>query len=206
VLIYNKQYGYAYENYRNKTIKYGKRYWNKIKRYEYTPISNAMHQFRIDLTKKYMNPADVLIDIGIGCGEFIKRHPYIKVYGYDINPYAVKWLKENNIYKDIYEEIRDFTHANFFTMWDTLEHIPEPAKILFNLPITSYLFVSIPIFDKLEDIEKSKHYRKKEHYWYFTEQGFEAYIKSFQYKIVHVDDYETKAGRENIKTFVCIKL
>lgn len=210
MLIYDNKNNFAYENYRNKAINYGLYYWWKIKRREYTPIANALNSFRVGITKKYINSSETIIDVGIGSGEFIKRHPYSLVYGYDINKYAIKWLKRNNIYLDIYEELRKYkateiTNLKGITMWDTLEHLPEPGKILCNMPPASYLFVSIPIYKDLKSIKHSKHYRPNEHYWYFTEEGFDNYITNYKFKIVHLDTYESTVGRNNIMSFVCVK-
>ena len=49
---------------------------------------------------------------------------------------------------------------------------------------------------------KSKHFRPKEHYWYFTRQGFIDYMKQFKFKLFEIRNDEIAIGREDIVTFV----
>ena len=54
-------------------------------------------------------------------------------------------------------------------------------------------------------IKNSKHYRPNEHYYYFTSYGLINYMKDSDFDLIKLDDFETKAGREEILTFVFVK-
>src|SRR5581483_10144636 len=78
---------------------YGKAYFDKYVDYTGTPIAILLNQHRVTLTEKYCKNA--IIDIGIGSGEFIKSSR-LKTYGFDINPFGVEWLKNNELYVNPY--------------------------------------------------------------------------------------------------------
>lgn len=168
---------------------YDKAYFEKYVSYEGSEICKNLNKARVDLVKKHYH--GYVLDIGIGCGSFIDAHG--KAYGYDINPAGVEWLKE----RDLYLEPKQVTAVSF---WDSFEHIRNPAEILDE--VTEWVFMSIPIFDNPKHVLRSKHYRKDEHYWYFTTNGLIHYMKCMGFVLVESNQMESEIGREDIGSFV----
>ena len=172
---------------------YDESYFQIYINYENTPICEALNKARVDLVKRHYQGA--VVDIGIGCGSFISAHG--NAWGYDINPAAIDWLRD----RDLYIEPHQIVAATF---WDSFEHIRNPASILDE--VTGWVFMSIPIFDGADHVLRSKHYRKDEHYWYFTSLGIREYMKLHGFECIDSSDMETKIGREDIGSFVFKRL
>jgi len=186
----------AYQRDMSVSVHYDQDYFNKYINYEDTEISKKLNDFRTSITSKYCNS---VLDIGIGSGEFIKKYKN-KAFGYDINPYAVKTLKQKDIYVDPYLDNLDGIDG--FTMWDVLEHIKNPDILLNKIPKTKIVIVSIPIFDNILEVKQSKHYRPNEHYYYYTINGLIKFFDQMKYTIIEVSDQESVCGRESITSFV----
>ena len=105
----------------------------------------ALTQARIDLVRRHFDGQ--VVDIGIGGGRFVTESGAM---GFDVNPEAVDWLKAQERYYDPYQH-----HAEAVTCWDSLEHIPEPEKLLDH--VGEWLFVSMPIYKDQADCLASKH-------------------------------------------------
>lgn len=200
-LRYCHNEGVAYQFPMKVLAKYDKTYLNKCLGYEGSDISNKINDGRIKAVAKYSGETHRCLDIGIGSGEFIKRrNKYDRItFGTDVNRSAIDWLKE---FKCLREDLTEF---DCFTMWDVLEHVETPESYFKRMSKGSVLYVSIPIFESLNDIVESRHYRPNEHLYYFTHAGFVAYMNNWGFRILEVQDFETKAGRENIKTYICKK-
>jgi SAM-dependent methyltransferase len=188
----------AYQKNMNQSIEYDIAYFeNYVKRAD-TEISCRINQARIDLVEKYCN--NCILDIGIGSGEFIRRST-LTVYGYDINPYGVKWLKDRHLFMNPYIEID--INVQGITLWDTLEHIKNPQELLTKIPKGVFLFVSLPTFEDFTKLKQSKHYKPNEHYYYFSINGFKRFMTDSGFEVMEYNDCETQAGREGITSFVC---
>ena len=198
-LRYCYKHGIMFQTDMSKSIEYGKNYYQHYVTLIGNEISNKLNASRVALTEKY---SKCLLDVGIGSGEFIMRSK-MKVYGYDINPYGISWLRERNLYVDPYSSALDGIDG--WTLWDTLEHISHPEEFLHLVLPGTYLFVSLPIFSDLTKIRQSKHYKPGEHYYYFTEQGFLWFMTSRGFSLVEMSDQESVAGRDSILTFVLRK-
>jgi hypothetical protein len=199
-LSFNLEKEFAYQTVVESFCEYDKDYFNKYVKMENTDIANSINDFRTNISQKYCNS---ILDIGVGSGEFIKKSQ-IKMYGYDINEYGVKWLKDNNLFLDPYKS--DISCVEGLTFWDSLEHFYEPSEILNIIPIGKYVFISMPVFDNILNIKKSKHYRPNEHLSYFTTKGLIMFLENIGYDIIEISDKETKAGRFEIMTFVAKKV
>lgn len=189
--------GIAVQQDRTKSIQYGEDYFEKYVNYEGTPTSIFLNKTRTSITEKYCKKS--ILDIGIGSGEFIK-YSKLKVYGFDINPYGVKWLKFHKLYINPYDFVLEDIEG--WTFWDSLEHFPEPQDILKIIKPSNYVFIAIPIFLDILKIRESKHYRPDEHYYYFTPSGMIKYMVDSGFKFIEHNDAEIKAGRQDILTFV----
>lgn len=92
-----------------------------------------------DFCEKYIDgKSGRLLDVGCGLGYFVKRISQAekwKTEGYEISQTAVDYAKNNLELTNIHcgrVEKTDYPN-NFFdiiTMWDVIEHIPEPEPIL----------------------------------------------------------------------------
>jgi len=177
---------------------YDDKYFDKYVEYEDTEIGKCLITFRVNLVNNITRGR--VLDIGIGCGTFIKERE--GCVGYDINPKAVHLLEERGLFYNPYEEDFDEGGITGITFFDSLEHIKHPERIL-NKVNKQFVFVSIPIFKNLEHLLGSKHLREDEHFYYFTERSFIRYMDSFDLKLYdRVRDDEIKCGREDIYTFV----
>lgn len=172
---------------------YDKNYFDKYVEMSSTPMGQALTKARVDLVNKYTY--DEVIDIGIGSGAFVSARN--NTYGFDINPFAVEWLVKENKYKAP-------TVSNSLTFWDSLEHIHNPKDLLVG--IKEFAFISLPIFNNSEHILKSKHFRKDEHCWYFTEDGIKLFMWVFGFKLLESNRMESDLGREDIGTYVFMKM
>lgn len=182
-----------------KEYQYGENYWQNYINMESSTTSNLLNNFRTKLTLNY---AHSILDIGIGSGAFLKALDSPKA-GYDVNPYGEKWLKDNSLWHNPYEE----SNSKFdgFCFWDVLEHIENPSETLRLIPMHGYIFVSLPIFTDIEKIHLSKHYKPDEHLQYFTTAGFIKFMSLSGFSVLEIRSDETQIGRDNIITFVARK-
>lgn len=170
---------------------YDDSYFEKYEHYADTDRGEQITRARVELVRRhYMGP---VLDVGIGSGHFIENMQ--DAVGYDINPRAVMWLNDRGRYQDPY------TGKLFaaMTFWDSLEHLDDPRKILKAAGL--WVFISMPIYEGLEHLITSKHYRKDEHFWYFTERGLITWFKDQGFVLRESSDIETRIGRQDIKSF-----
>lgn len=184
--------GMAYQRDQSQLVPYDEDYWNKCAGYEGQEIAEKINAGRIALVDRHYGSGP-LVDIGIGSGEFIRKRRY--TFGVDVNPIAQKWLFANGYWA--------FHLASYkaFTMFDVIEHLPDPDEYFCKMRSGSYLFTSIPIFRDVACIRESKHYRPNEHLLYFTEDGFVRWMALHKFDLLETTDFETKAGRDSILSF-----
>jgi hypothetical protein len=167
---------------------YDEQYWQKYLAMEQTDIGKTLNQARVNMVKEY--EWNEIIDIGIGSGAFIKE--FSNAYGFDINPNAIEWLKQNNKWKEP-------SNVDAMSFWDSLEHIHNPTELLGN--INKYAFVSCPIYTDKDHILRSKHFRPDEHCWYWTYEGLIKFMSNFGFYLLEYSNIETLIGREDIGSF-----
>jgi hypothetical protein len=177
------------------SVEYDNHYIENYFRLENTDIAKKLNAGRTAITEKHCLK---LLDIGIGSGEFIKSSGLL-TYGFDVNPIAIRWLKEAGIYKDPYAEM---PQVDGLTFWDSIEHIPNPGALLSLMKSGCLAFISLPIFTDLTRLKKSKHYKPGEHLYYFTSNGIIKYMTDSGFSLIEMSDFETRAGREDILSFV----
>ena len=192
--------GIAYQRDMSKSVPYKDDYFNKYIRYEDNEIGKKINACRLDLIEKHC-PYKSVLDVGIGSGQMIKmaKKRKIMLYGYDINPVGVNWLKEHGKFYDISRSLKELTGICFF---DSLEHIPNPGAILKKLNYWTYVFMSIPIIKDFNKLREWKHYRPDEHYYYFTQEGLFEYMEAHNCVYIAKSDCEIKAGRDDIYTYI----
>lgn len=174
---------------------YDRAYWERYRLMDKTPAGEKLTNMRIDLVRKYIPGfTQMVLDVGIGGGRFVEQRMYTR--GYDINPEAVAWLLERHLYCDP----ATLRRVPNFTFWDSLEHIHNPAALLDKC--MGHVFVSLPIFRDADHVLVSKHYRKDEHCWYFTNNGLIVFMERFGFELLERNTMEQEAGREGIGTYV----
>lgn len=184
--------GVAYQIDQGNLVVYDEPYYNKCLGYEGQQIAQRLNAGRIGFVAKHFGPG-LLVDIGIGSGEFIKMRP--RTHGRDVNPVAIEWLKRNELWA---EHLTDY---GAHTYWDVIEHVPTPEQYLSKIGLHCFAFFSIPVFDDLSRVRDSKHYRPGEHLYYWTHDGFIAWMDSHGFLLLESDDFETRAGRESIRSY-----
>jgi hypothetical protein len=176
---------------------YGKSYWDDYARKARTEIGRALNNARVELVYQHVGYAPVA-DIGIGSGTFIEtRNTECRgvTRGYDVNTYAIRWLLDGNLWHDPY-----FIDPENATCWDSLEHMKHPE--VFVRRVRRFLFISIPIFKDEAHALRSKHFKPKEHFHYFTEDGLIRWMNGEKFSLVTKNRMESDLGREDIGTFV----
>lgn len=162
-----------------------------------SPIAKSLNNFRTALVDLFTT--GLVLDFGAGCGQFI--HWRGNCLGYDICPQAVEWLRKEELFFNPYEEDLDERGIEGVTFFDSLEHLQQPKEILGRIT-KQYVFVSLPIFQNKEHVLKSKHFKPREHFWYFTHHSFRAFIKECDFKMLDCRNDETYLGRVDIYTYV----
>lgn len=190
-LFWNEELGIGYLEVTDSP--YDKEYFEKYVSYESNNMANELNKARQALANKYSH--DELLDIGVGSGIFIRDLD--NAYGYDINPTAIEYLKSINKWMEPRE-------IDMMTFWDSLEHISEPEDLL-EL-VNKYVIISTPIYDDKEHVLKSKHFRPDEHCWYFTIHGMIHFMNQRGFKCVEYNRMESNLGREDIGTFVFVRV
>lgn len=84
-------------------------------------------------------------------------------------------------------------------MWDSLEHIADPAALLAR--VRQWLFVSMPIYRDREHCLASKHFKPGEHIWYFTDAGFIRWASGLGFDLRERNRIESSIGREDVVSY-----
>jgi hypothetical protein len=178
---------------------YNAAYFDKYRIYAATPMGKLIREFRVRLVTTHAPAGSSLVDVGIGCGDFLQALAEAGHHGegYDVNPAGIRWLLERGILADFW---RDDAAWDVVTFWDALEHLPDPGAALTRA--RAWAFVTLPIFRDGEHVLHSKHYRKDEHLWYWTRSGFVRWAAAQGFKTWDHLTTESVLGREDVETFV----
>lgn len=187
-LLWSEELGQGFHT--RPAMTYDGDYFAHYQQLDATPMGAALTKARCDFVHSHYNGAEV-VDIGIGGGRFVED---FGAYGFDVSGAAIQWLLNNQRFRNPY-----LVEVDAVTCWDSLEHIPEPEKLLAQ--VKSYLFVSMPIYDGLQDILQSKHYKPGEHLHYWTHTGFVLWASKNGFRLVGLNDTERELGREGIISY-----
>jgi SAM-dependent methyltransferase len=190
-------HGVAYQRDMARRIRYGDYYLAKFDGYD-PAIEAAVNAGRCAMLAGHLEVGATVLDIGAGSGAFVAaaRAAGFAAVGYDVIPGAVARLRARGLYSPA-----NPVGFDAVALWDTIEHLEDPGATLQAVRVGTFLFVSIPVFDSLREIRKSKHYRPGEHLYYWTEAGFAAWVERHGYELMGVSDHETAAGRQGIGAF-----
>lgn len=193
-LVWYPKLGYGHHT--APPMDYDEAYFDNYVNLDETEMGKKLTNARSEFVSKYFSGE--IVDIGVGAGRFCFKHG---AKGYDVNKKAVEMLKGRKIYLDPYEQAVDA-----ITCWDSLEHIPDPDKLINQ--VNQWVFVSMPIYESEQDVLSSKHYKPGEHLWYWTHEGLLKWFMRLGFGYVTHNEQETKLGREGIKTYafkrICI--
>lgn len=180
---------------------YDQAYFDRFAAQADSAVGARLMAARVDLVRRHVGDVACamrpLLDVGIGSGAFVEacHASQVAAEGYDVNPAGVGWLADRGIFRDLY--VGDHRVVTF---WDCLEHIRELDRALSHC--ADWVFVAIPIFRDAAHVLASKHFRRDEHYWYFTRAGFVAFARSQGFAVLDIVATETAIGRDDIETFV----
>lgn len=178
---------------------YNDSYVDTFVRYRDTVMGKLINDFRVATVKKYVNAKDDLIDIGIGSGHFLDQYSQeAQILGYDVSEYGIAKLSQS----DRFINIDYFKELNHLTFWDSLEHIADCWRVLQKVRGGCYVFMTIPIFDSDVKVIQSKHFKPREHYWYFTRSGLVSFMIHLGFLWISEDTSECRFGRSGVSTFV----
>jgi len=194
-LIVIEKFGIAYQLDMTNLINYSDDYFKCYQGYKGTEIAKKINEGRKEFVNRMFTGR--VLDVGIGSGEFIETRE--NTFGYDVNLVAKEWLKKKGLWSS------NFNAFEAFTFWDVIEHIPNPIDYFDNIKPKSYLFTSIPVFNDINKIRESKHYKPGEHLYYFTRSGFLTWMKTHGFRLLYSSEFETNAGREDILSFAFIR-
>lgn len=175
-------------------MRYEGQYFAHYQKLDATHMGELLTKARLELVRKYTDPTQG-IDIGIGGGRYVEES---WSGGYDVCHDAVEWLHTKGAYRNPYED-NSTGPVRHVTCWDSLEHIPEPEKLLAK--VTGWLFVSMPVYDDMADVLQSKHYKPGEHLHYFTAVGFINWCAQQGFECVEINHAESELGRDGIASF-----
>lgn len=190
---------------------YGVDYYIKYVRYHSTTLNAKLQETRWSIVQKYRNEGN-LLDIGCSVGSFIEKAPSgFNAEGYDVNKFCL-------IHCGCYDLV---THKKLpidkrydvVTMFDVLEHVPNiediVVKIKAMLVPKGIWIVTIPNFyhERLESIDKWRHYRPKEHVYCLSENSMKALCQKFDFELLEVnfDESEHRPPKDNLATYIMRK-
>lgn len=164
-------------------------YFEKYQKLDATEMGAALTRARVEFVRRHTELPPV--DIGIGGGRFVLESGG---WGYDVNAEAVDWLREIDRHFDIYT-----LHAEAITCWDSLEHIPEPERLIEQAG--EWVFVSMPIYRDQTHCLASRHYKPGEHLHYWTHDGLLLWFEQQGFACVEYTDIESQLGRDGITSY-----
>lgn len=190
--------GVAYQrNMGRGRIAYDGAYYEHYCGLEGSPIATALNDARLAMLARHMPAPARVLDVGVGSGAFLRaaRGAGYEAKGRDVNPHAIKMLEER---RWLAQEGEDFDAVTF---WDSLEHIEEPEEALKSAQRGAVVLVAVPLFKDLRKVRESKHYKPGEHLYYWTRDGFLAWMEAWGFRLLEESSHEVKAGRESIGAF-----
>lgn len=186
-LLWSDELGMGYHP--RPPMDYSGPYFEKYQLLDATPMGAALTLARMELVGKHFR--GLIVDIGIGGGRFVTESG---CQGFDVNPEAVDWLKQQGRYLDPYQQ-----SVPAITCWDSLEHIAEPEKLIARA--RQWVFVSMPIYRDAQDCLSSKHFKPGEHLWYWSLDGLVDWFDRLGFELREINHAESELGREGITSF-----
>lgn len=174
---------------------YDRSYTIKYERYEATEKGYLINKYRVDTVSRFTTDGPVL-DFGCGVGSFVDLWNMKRGYsavGFDLNPYGG--------FTDITVL---FQKNKIVTMWDSVEHLPNPVKVIKGLK-PNFIFICTPSTDDYtKEFTTWRHYMPNEHCHYFNAKSLTALLNVCGYDQILEDYGESElrdsGGSKNIIT------
>lgn len=201
-LMLCRQFGAAYQiDMASSRVRYGARYWEKVSAYEGNAIATKVIRGRVDMLARHAQSGASTLDYGCGTGAFVRAAAErgYGARGFEVMPEAVVRLKRDALYAD------NVSTFDVVTLWDVIEHLENPQELLNQVKPGAILLASVPVFESLDVIRESKHYRPGEHLMYFTVQGFVHWLGLHGFQFLEFSYHEIDAGRDSIGAFAFIR-
>lgn len=175
---------------------YGDAYMAKFAEYD-PQIEREVNMGRANFVARHAGELARVLDWGCGSGAFLRlaQASGMDCAGYEVIPAAAAWLKKEHVYAE------DVSEFDALCLWDVLEHLEEPGRVIGRVRPGAMLFVSLPVFPQLKTIRASRHYRPGEHLYYFTANGLAAWLRRYGYWLAGTSDHEVRAGRDSIGAY-----
>lgn len=158
--------------------------------------------------------ARCLLDVGTGLGMFLRlaQEYGFSVVGVEPNPEAANQLKSRygiSMHECLLEEVESIAQYDVITLWDLLEHLPDPSlainKIHTMLNPGGLLIIEIPARDSFIHWLVKGIYRLSfgritrplflvygiHHLQYFSEQSIRGFLKNNGFEVIEVHRRET---------------
>ena len=191
-LIWFEQHGFGYYPVDQARAPYDEAYFAKYEKMGETTMGRALNIARGRMVERHWPGG--LVDVGIGCGSFVDYRDNFETWGYDINPAAVAWLHQHDLYWN-----PRIDPCDAVSMWDVLEHMPDFPELLAN--VRQWAFLAVPLFQTVDHVLQSRHFRPDEHCWYFTKDGLIEVMDELGWRLVEMTGIETMLGRDQIFSF-----
>lgn len=193
-LTWHEDRGYGYFPVDNTGV-YNDEYFDKYVGYEHTPVGGEITNARVRIARKYQCNGRIL-DVGIGSGQFLRA---VGGLGFDVCPKAIEYLKQDDSWRNPWTD--DLWDVDVITFFDSFEHEQDIDGLMRAIDGRT-LILSIPIFKDKAHVLRSKHFRKDEHFHYFTREGLLRWMRERNYYLEEESRFEEVFGREDIGTFV----
>lgn len=140
-----------------------------------------------------------LLDVGCGTGTFLEvanRAGYV-VMGVESSRWAIEYMRINYNFPVYYGMLRDAKLADesqdIIVMWDSLEHVPDPAKTITEvyriLDPDGILAISVPNLKSMLSLSRNANALKPDmHLSYFSYRTLKKLIEDRGFRMV---DYKT---------------
>lgn len=158
---------------------YDESYHKKFLERANTPLGKKIYEERWRMIEQYCHGELTLLDYGCASGAFhlASRNGYL-THGYDINPHCG------------YPDLPD-CKVDVLTMWDSFEHVHNPVGLIAEID-PEWIFLSTPNLESVRgDIRQWRHYRPKEHLYYFDRHSLG---EIFEYCGYNVLEYNFNEG------------
>ena len=155
---------------------------------ENTPQSRGLSALRLSFIQSFWNRRGLIVDLGCSVGSFMKvaiKHGY-KAIGYDSSPFASLMASKSGlqvIQADIQSLDGYMPKAGCFTLFDVLEHIDDPLKLMTSvrksLDTDGVVVISTPDSTGVTKTQfpSWRHYKPDEHKHYFTVNSLDLLLK-----------------------------
>jgi 2-polyprenyl-3-methyl-5-hydroxy-6-metoxy-1,4-benzoquinol methylase len=168
----------------------------------------------LKLVEKYAPSRGKILDIGAAAGFFLKvaKDAGWEIYGVEPSKWMSDWGNKKfnvNIKNDILKDSKyppDFFHV--VTMWDVLEHTPDPKSELVEvariLKKNGILIINYPnIGSKIAKLAgRQWWFILSVHLYYFNHQTIRSYLEKNGFEVLHIKRYYQTLSLEHLISMI----